>query len=60
MSRRGYASGFLKPVIDAVLHQVTRSILVGMGLKKGYRGGARISRARNVVDPWYNRKKENK
>lgn len=59
MARRGgYAGGFLQPIINAILHQMTRSLLVALGLKKGYRGGARISKMRNTVDPWYDRKKE--
>ena len=58
--RRGYAGGFLQPIVNAFLHQVTRSLLVALGLKKPYRGGARISKARNVVDPWYDRKRKEK
>ena len=47
MSRRGgYAGGFLQPIINAVLHQITRSLLVALGLKKGYRGGARKKKER--------------
>lgn len=53
--RGGYSGGFLQPVISAILHQIVRSILVALGLKKAYRGGARISKARNVVDPWWKR-----
>ena len=58
--RRGYSGGFLQPIVNAVMHQVTRSLLVALGLKKAYRGGARISKARNMVDPWYNRNRKEK
>jgi len=49
MSKRGYG-GFLGPVFNAVGNAIARQLLVTAGRKKGYRGGARITQTRRIVE----------
>lgn len=59
MAKSGYG-GILSPIINAIANMITREILVVTGRKKPYRGGARISKARRVVQGKDHPKKEKK
>ncbi len=49
MARKGYG-GLLGPVINSIGNALSREILVAFGLKKPYRGGARTTSARRIVE----------
>ena len=49
MARKGYG-GFLGPVGNSIANAVSRELLVILGLKKPYRGGARTTSARRIVE----------
>lgn len=49
MARKGYG-GLLDPIINSIGNVLSREILVVLGLKKPYRGGARTTSARRMVE----------
>jgi hypothetical protein len=49
MARKGYG-GFLVPVMNSIANAFSRELLVVMKRKKPYRGGARTTSARRIVE----------
>ena len=49
MRKKGSYGGIFAPIINSILHEVARNILVQAKEKKAYRGGARIGLWRRVV-----------